>query len=146
MSNVEAEMQSLVHETIPISRQMEFQVLSLDNSGIKSRAPLAPNINIHNTGFAGSLYSLAALTAWSYATHLVDYHGLKAELVIASANIRYLRPVTDKIECICATGKREMQRFIDTLAAGNKAKLELEVSVNHGRAMLKALIVALPEN
>ena len=146
MSDIEAEMQSLVHETIPISRQMDFQILSLDNSGIRSRAPLAPNVNIHNTGFAGSLYSLAALTAWSYAAHLIDYHGLKAELVIASASIRYARPVTADIECSCSTGKRNMERFIDELNDGKKAKLELEVSINHDRAVLKALMFALPGN
>jgi thioesterase domain-containing protein len=144
VSDVEAEIQSLVHETIPISRQMDFQVLSLDSSGIKSWAPLAPNINIHETGFAGSLYSLAVLTAWSYATHLIKYHGLEAELVIASANIRYIRPVADDIECRCTTGKRKIEQFIDSLASGRKGKLDLEVSINNDRAILKALLVALP--
>jgi thioesterase domain-containing protein len=145
MSDAAADIMATVHATIPLSRQMEFQILKLDDEGINSFAPLAPNINIHGTGFAGSLYSLAILTAWSYATYLIAHHSVHAELVIGSGNIRYASPVDTAIECSCRAGKKEIADFIKMLTAGHRARLKLIVSVNRDKAVVDALMVATPK-
>ena len=145
MSDSIADMLSKVHSNIPISRQMEFAIITLDTESINTRAPLEPNINIHGTGFAGSLYSLAILTAWSYASYLIDQNGLNAELVIGSGKIRYKSPIESDIECDCHALKKDIDLFIDTLVAGRRAKLNLEVSVNKDKAVVQALMVATPE-
>jgi len=146
MSDSITDMLSKVHSKIPISRQMEFAIITLDTESINTRAPLEPNINIHGTGFAGSLYSLAILTAWSYASYLIDQNGLNAELVIGSGKIRYKSPIESDIECDCHALKKDIDLFIDTLIAGRRAKLNLEVSVNKDKAVVQALMVATPES
>ena len=146
MSDSITDMLSKVHSKIPISRQMEFAIITLDTESINTRAPLEPNINIHGTGFAGSLYSLAILTAWSYASYLIDQNGLNAELVIGSGKIRYKSPIESDIECDCHALKKDIDLFIDSLIAGRRAKLNLEVSVNKDKAVVQALMVATPES
>jgi thioesterase domain-containing protein len=133
-----------VHAAIPMSRHLDFQVLSLAGDGIRTIAALKPNINIHDTAFAGSLYSLGALTAWSYTQYLIEHHGLDAELVIANAEIRYAKPITSDIECNCHAADSTQESFIKSLSAGRRSKLELTVSINGGRAELHALMVATP--
>lgn len=146
MSDSVAAMQAKVHATIPLSREMGFQITRLSGDGIICFAPLEPNINIHGTGFAGSLYSLAILSAWSYASYLVEHHSLHAELVVGSGKIRYTRPIETDIECRCSAGQADIDAFLDTLTSGRRAKIELEVDVNHGSAVVKALMVATPHH
>lgn len=146
MSDSAAAMQAKVHATIPLSREMDFQIIELSGDGINCYAPLEPNINIHGTGFAGSLYSLAILAAWSYVSYLLEHHSLHAELVIGSGKIRYARPIETDIECRCSAGQADIDDFIEILTAGRRSKLELEVSVNQGSAVVNALMVATPHH
>ena len=44
---------------------MDISVESYAGHRLVTRAELAPNTNTHGTAFAGSLYTLEALTAWS---------------------------------------------------------------------------------
>ena len=134
-----------IHTTIPISEKMGYEIVDISGTAIDTRAPLQLNINIHNTGFAGSLYSIAALTAWSLCHHAIASHQLDTSLVVAKANIDYYRPVESDIECHCETVSDEMKTFIDTLQQGQRAKLNLEVIINDGKANMRALMVATPK-
>ena len=94
MSTAEAlELQRLIRATIPLSEAMGYRITELSDTRIRVEAPPEPNINIHGTGFAGSLYALGILTAWGLCSHVVTAAGLDAELVVAEANIRYRAPV-----------------------------------------------------
>jgi len=144
MSLNKKQLQEKVRSTIPISEKMGYEVVQISETVIDTRAPLQPNINIHQTGFAGSLYSIAALTAWTLCHHAITLHRLDTSLVIAKANINYYRPVESDIECRCEAEEAAMKKFIETLQQGIRAKLNLEVTVNHGNAIMKALMVATP--
>jgi thioesterase domain-containing protein len=95
----------MLHETIPLSRSehMNISALKFDVSSgsLTLSAPLAPtNFNVHGSGFAGSLHSICALTAWSSVSALLQdaanaTEGLRgATLVIKSTTVSYRRPVT----------------------------------------------------
>ena len=71
-----------IHEAIPLSRAMQFSIDLMDQDSIHVSAPLEPNVNIHGTGFAGSIYSLAVLTGWSLCTHIMDELVMDGELVV----------------------------------------------------------------
>ena len=91
--------ESLVHQTIPISQAIGWGINQLDSSSISALVDLTPNINIHGTGFAGSLYAGAMATGWTLMKCWADSHGFVCEHVAAEANIKYLAPVTTNFEC-----------------------------------------------
>lgn len=101
--------QSLVHQTIPVSKAIGWDIESLDIHYIKAHIKLAPNINIHGTGFAGSIYAAAMATGWTLLKCWYEENHYSAELVAAEANIQYLAPVTEDFYCLATLDKSEPQ-------------------------------------
>ncbi len=64
MKNLCTELEQTWHEEIPISKAMGIRVADFANDQLVVRAELEPNINVHGTAFAGSLYAIAALCGW----------------------------------------------------------------------------------
>jgi thioesterase domain-containing protein len=81
-------------QTIPLSQYMQLDITSFDGNALCCQAPLAPNINLHQTMFAGSIYSLATLTGWGMLYLQLQAYGLTGDQVLADASIKYLRPVS----------------------------------------------------
>ena len=65
------DLEEMIHRGIPLSQAMGYRITELADTRICVAAPLAPNRNVHETGFAGSLYALGILTAWGLCTHVV---------------------------------------------------------------------------
>lgn len=123
---------------------MQFQIVELKDDSIHVHAPLAPNVNIHGTGFAGSIYSLAVLTGWAKCTQILSCAGVNGELVVARAEIKYRRAVKGDIDCQCSVSETERQEFVDQFKKLGKSKLELSVIVGDDRnAVLTASYVAI---
>jgi thioesterase domain-containing protein len=91
--------QKLVNDTIPISQYMQWQIQSLQSDAIETLTSLAPNVNVHGTGFAGSVYSAGVATGWTLLKQWQEHHQYKATLVAAEANIKYCRPADDDLTC-----------------------------------------------
>lgn len=137
------QLQERIHAGIPLSRAMGFRIGSLGETSILVEAPLPPNTNVHETGFAGSLFALGILTAWGLATHIVAQRGLVVSLVIARADIRYRAPVTSDIVCSCEVERGHAERFVDRLAMEESAALETEVLIGErSEAVLTATLHA----
>ena len=127
--NDAAALQAKIHRTIPLSAAMGYEIVELDEARIVVEAPLQPNINIHGTGFAGSLYSLGVLSAWALCNHVIDDAGLDAELVVADAAIRYRAPVRGRIRCCCRLNSNQIQGFVSGLRARGRARIQVEVDI-----------------
>ena len=125
---------------------MEFNIVELTEKSILVHAPLSPNVNIHGTGFAGSIYSLAVLTGWALVTHIIDTQGIDADLVVGKAEIRYLKPVDGDIECRCLVPGVLYEAFNMDMETNGKAKLSLEIEVGDSQALLNAVFFASVEN
>ena len=133
-----------IREAIPLSSTMQFSIDRLQADEIRVTAPLSPNINIHGTGFAGSIYSIAVLTGWALCTHLIDEAGLDADLVVARAEIAYRAPVNGDIECRCSATAAQRESFVQAIKGRGKGKLLLEIAVGDlPQASLQATFVAL---
>jgi len=128
------ELQARINRTIPLSEAMGYRIAELDEQHILVAAPLAPNINIHGSGFAGSIYSLGILTAWGMCAHLIDLAGIHAELVVARANIRYRLPIRGDILCRCEIMEEAAAAFIHDLTLKGRSRIVLEVSIGNGPA------------
>jgi len=129
MSNPAAELQAKIRSTIPLSDVMQFEIVELSENSIQVRAPLAPNVNIHGTGFAGSIYSLAVLTGWALCMHILTSEKIDRDLVVGKAEIKYRSAVTGDIDCRCVMDESARQLFIEQIATSGRAKTELEVIV-----------------
>lgn len=130
------------HQTIPVSQFMQVTPLSFDNQCFTVTTPLSPNINLHQTMFAGSIYTLMTLTGWGMLWLQQRLAGVEGNIVLADANIRYLAPVTeapivtviwpesltDK-SASSETGLPDMSVF-EAINNGKKAKVKLEVQLH----------------
>lgn len=138
------ELEDKIRATIPLAAAMRFSIGELDLDHIRVSAPLEPNVNIHGTGFAGSLYSLAVLSGWALCMHLIETLELDAELVVGRAEIRYRAPVRGTIECRAACSAAEREAFATGVRDAGKGKMRLEIAVGDGpEAILDATFVAI---
>lgn len=133
-----------IRNAIPLSEAMQFSIEELELDAIRVTAPLQPNINIHGTGFAGSIYSLAVLTGWALCTHIIDEFKLDAELVVGRAEIAYRAPVTGDLDCRCGTDTAQRDTFLAEFRDRGKGRLVLDIDVgDRPQASLQATFVAV---
>ena len=129
MNEYAVSLQQKIRSTIPLSEAMQFSIIELEPRSIVVEAPLEPNINIHGTGFAGSLYSIAVLTGWALCTHIMSLRGMSGELVVGKAEIKYRSPVTGNIRCRTFVSEAECEAFESTFTSANKGRLVLDVEI-----------------
>ena len=137
------DLEQIILQSIPLSNSLGFKLRNLTQDSIIVDAPLEPNLNIHGTAFAGSIYSIGVLTAWGLTTHIISQAGIVADLVIAKASIRYRKPVIDSIQCACSISQSQRKRFLTSLQNANHGNLNLKVEVgNDSQASLDAIMIA----
>ena len=123
------ELETICHNNIPLSKSMQLTIESFDNNILVSKAKLAPNINLHGTAFAGSLYSVQALTGWGMVWLQLKLAGFdNASIVIASGQIEYMKPLKDDLIARCDFN--EVSGSIYELENNDKARLQLSCSVS----------------
>ncbi len=127
--NAAEALQQKIRESIPLSDAMQFGIDSLSLDAIEVSAPLPPNINIHGTGFAGSIYSVAVLTGWALCTHILEALEIDAELVVARAEIRYRAPVTGELRCQTGAESSDRDSFLQDIRERGKGVLQLRINV-----------------
>lgn len=113
------------HQTIPLSQFMQLAPVSFDGEEFVVGAPMGPNLNLHQTMFAGSIYTLMTLTGWGMVWLQQELAEIEGDIVLADANIRYLAPVTQQ-PVAKVTWPSESEAG---LKQGQKSKVELEVSL-----------------
>jgi thioesterase domain-containing protein len=114
-------------QTIPLSQYMQLSITGFDGNALCCEAPMAPNINLHQTMFAGSIYTLATLTGWGLLYLQLQALGLTGDQVLADASIRYIRPVEKEPEARCAL--QHCVGDLSGLAQGHKVKQKIVVQI-----------------
>ena len=118
--------------TIPLAAAMGVEIEAFDADELVVRAALAPNVNLHGTAFAGSLYSICALTGWGLLWLELRARGLDPGIVLAKASIGYRRAVAEAITCRChfdaAAQAPQVERLLDT----GRSSFVLECAVAAG--------------
>ena len=146
MLNEARQLQQRILTSIPLSEAMQFSIIELNPRAIQVQAPLEPNVNIHGTGFAGSIYSLAVLTGWALSTHIMAGNQMQGKLVVACAEIKYRSPVSSTIQCRTQANTEDCAAFQMRFEANGKAKPVLEVEVGKSEnAILQATYVAVAD-
>jgi len=141
---VALDLQQKIRAAIPLSAAMEFSIDALSLDAIRVTAPLQPNVNIHGTGFAGSIYSVAILTGWALCTHILDQYKIDAELVVAKAEIKYRAPVTTDLGCNANVSIAARELFLQGIREQGKGRLVLDIEVGDlPQAVLQATFYAV---
>ncbi len=86
-------LQTIWHETIPLSKAMNIEISYYDGKELITHCDGDFNKNLHNTMFAGSIYTLATLSGWGWVYLQLQQLQLKGDIVLAEANIKYHAPI-----------------------------------------------------
>lgn len=126
------DLQAIWYQQIPLSKAMDMRIVDFADNTLTCCASLAPNVNVHGTAFAGSLYAVQALTGWGMMHLQLRLHELDASIVIANGQIDYSKPVAEEIVVSCSFAGQEAA--MDTLQKSGKGRFQLtsEVQLNDG--------------
>lgn len=140
------DLQRVWHEGIPISKAMGIHIYQYTGRMFEVHAPLASNINVHNTMFAGSIYTLATLTGWGMVQLQLQETGMQGSIVLGKADIEYKKPLKDNPRAVC--NLLDVEGHFESLKTGKNAKLKLTVAVYDGDdfvALFTGVYFVLPE-
>ncbi|ATC56359.1 MULTISPECIES: bifunctional GNAT family N-acetyltransferase/hotdog fold thioesterase [Vibrio] len=115
---------------IPISEKMGIKVTQYTGYQFECSAQLNPNLNPHNTLFAGSAFTLATLTGWGMAWLLMRERSLNGDIVLVDSRIRYRHPVVHNP--LAFTSLDGISGDLDRLASGRKARIVVNVTITSG--------------
>lgn len=133
---------------VPIAAAMGVRLRSYDDDGLALAAPLAPNVNDKGIAFGGSIASLLSLAGWALTDFTLREAGVAADVVVASVQLTFLRPVRGEIVASCRRPVgAEVARFLDDWGRRGRARWTLRGSVGAGEAeaaLFRADYVAVP--
>ncbi|WP_159739389.1 bifunctional GNAT family N-acetyltransferase/hotdog fold thioesterase [Vibrio atypicus] len=124
------ELQERWEHQIPISDKMGIKINQYTGYQFECCAQLNPNLNPHNTMFAGSAFTLATLTGWGMTWLLMKERNLSGDIVLADSQIRYRHPVTQNP--VASTSLDGISGDLDRLASGRKARIVIHVTIYSG--------------
>lgn len=87
------DLETYLHQRIPLSRAMAVEVRSATLEGVELFAPLAPNINHRDTVFGGSASAVAILAAWSALYVRMQAEHRTGRILIRRNKMSYERPI-----------------------------------------------------
>jgi thioesterase domain-containing protein len=140
-------LQNTWHATIPMSKAMNLAIGHYDQKTLITSCDEGFNKNLHNTMFAGSIYTLATLTGWGWVYLLLQQENLNGNIVLADGNIRYHSPIEGI--AFAKTGLLLSSGSVEELHNKKKVKLKVEVHVMSGEkiaATFTGLYFALPND
>ncbi len=123
------ELQRQWHRRIPISEKMGVKIIQYTGSKLRTQANLNANLNLHESMFAGSIYSQCVLTGWGLIWLQMQEYGLSGDIVQSSGDIKYLTPVWDEPT---AEVQGRLRDQLQPLARGERVKVELSVTLYSG--------------
>lgn len=86
-----------IHQEIPATEMLGIKIVELSSDYIEVTAPLAKNINGHQTAFAGSIYTLGITTGWTLISSFLRREGIMASVVAGKADIQYRKPLASDL-------------------------------------------------
>ena len=129
-AEISNQLQSTWHQTIPLSKAMNIDISYFDGEQLLTNCDPAFNKNLHNTMFAGSIYTLATLTGWGWVYLLLKKYNLIGDIVLAEASIKYLAPIAG---VVCAKSQAtQVVGDLSLLQSKRKVRISVQVDVCSG--------------
>lgn len=140
-----SQLQQAWYHYIPLSEKMGVRISQYTGQRFITTMPHTGNQNLHDTVFAGSLFSLATLTGWGLIWLLLRERHLGGNIMLADAHVRYSNPVRGKPEAIADLSS--LCGDLDRLARGRKARVQVQVVVSDNGiagAVFEGVFMVLP--
>lgn len=120
------DLQSYLHDRIPLTVPMGVRVDKLGPGSVRLVAPFDINRNHKSTAFGGSLATLATLAGWGLLHCELTARGMSTEIVIQKSTLLYARPVTGDIYAYCdRPDESDWKRFLSALERRGKGRISL---------------------
>lgn len=117
-------LQNLIDSEIPIAQKMGITVSAYIANELRLLVPIEGNKNHKDTAFGGSIYSALALSGWGLLAGNIEEKGIRGEVVLQDATIKYKKPLVTDFETVCSvTDQDELDRFLEKLDKKGKAKI-----------------------
>lgn len=150
MALTPSEYQKIMHEGFPLSAAMNSRVAVFSEPEVVIEVPLEGNSNPHHTAFGGSINTALILAGWSRTFWYVQDIASSIDIVIASAEIKFLAPVAETIRAIApAPDARALEGFFKGWKENQKGRLYLSCHVERAdgvrAAEYQAKYVVLPQ-
>ena len=131
MKYSQKELQQMIRQEIPLCDAMDLIVDELTENKIVISAPMAANRNNHGSFFAGSIYSLSAITGWGLLTNYAHSHFIGSGVVVRKASVDYFHPIIDTRLTLTAEmpDAAIMEAFVDRLNVKGRARLNLSINI-----------------
>jgi len=127
------EIESYLHNQIPLTRAMGLQVRSGEGGRLVLEAPLELNHNHLGTAFGGSLSALATVAGYCFLW--LQLGDPTAHVVIRDSAIRYFRPVRGPMRATCHPPEPEaLATFLEQFQFKGKARASLRVTIDEDSA------------
>jgi len=111
---------------------MQVTVVELAPAQVVLSAPLAPNINLHETVFGGSISAVAMLAAWSLLHTRLTHSGLSARLVLKRNTMNYEAPISGNFSAIAsAPDTKSWEAFVRMVAQRGRARITVSAVIEH---------------
>ncbi len=124
------QLEGLLHREVPLTREMGMRVQQCDGNALTLHAPLGPNINIHGSAFAGSLFSFAALASWGLIHLILEKEGHHSSIALGDGKINFHLPVRGDIEVKSRLPDADgLSRFLETYRSEGKARVTMEADI-----------------
>lgn len=121
-----------LHREIPLTAAMGVRVLRRLPGEVEIAAPLAPNLNVHGTAFAGSLATLGLICGWIALDTALRDAGLKAHLVAQKSECAFLAPATQELRASARLPADEWTHFATTLRHKGRARIGVVTEIRAG--------------
>jgi len=130
LDNAVKELVAMWHKGIPLTQFMALDIVAYSPHSVKTSASMASCINVHQSMFAGAIYSQAVLTGWGLLHLAMARYGLQGSIVLASGEVSYRRPLR-RDPCGYIYHPLKLTDFA-RLSDGKKCSVELTVILQEG--------------
>jgi thioesterase domain-containing protein len=123
---VEQEIEQYLHRHIPLSVAMGVRVRAASPERVELAAPLAPNVNHHDTLFGGSGAAIATLSAWTLVNLRLRHAQVRARLVIQRNAMSYEEPIAGDFIALCEQpDESHWQRFLRMIERHGRGRITM---------------------
>lgn len=121
------ELTDFLRSRIPLTAAMQLSVLRNTGRDIVLGAPLAPNVNLHDTVFGGSLVTLSIVAGWALLDQALRAEGIAAQLVVQKSECHYLLPAQADFVASASLPEGEWHAFLTALQRRGRGRIAIDV-------------------
>jgi thioesterase domain-containing protein len=125
-------LQTRIDGEIALAKHIGIVVEQADDAAVVLSAPFKANANHKSTAFGGSLYCVAVLTAWAWATRYLDMHDIGADAVVQQSRIDFVAPVQGELRAhLILPTAAEIDKFRKMLERAGRGRIALRVELRN---------------